>query len=171
MTLYSTGGTPLELNVFTNQGSPVVYASTAYDATNDIFTYTTPTLAQGFYALIATYDDLQNVTLEYSTLPFACPFDPAFTDVFGSFMGCVGNGGTVPGAAASQLSPTFKASPCIETDPTGACTRCVDDYDLVNGTCTFNTTCPDGKYFQFGVCVDLPADAHCATYDMFTGDC
>ena len=171
LTLYKTGGAPSEANSFSNTGSAITWASTSYDATTDIHTYVTPTLSQGFYVVISTFNDINNVTLSHSTLGYTCPYDASFTDIHQNFQGCTPNTFAVAGAPATTIDTQFRPTPCVETNSAGTCTRCVETYDLINGVCVFNVSCPNGQYFQFGTCVDLPPDANCATYDQFTGDC
>ena len=60
--------------------------------------------------------------------------------------------------------------PCINYDDVNrVCLACFTGYNLVNGSCVYNDTCPDRYYFDFGTC--LPVADACDTYDIFTGYC
>ena len=85
LTLFKTGGSPDESNSFSNSGSAITFASNSYDPITDILTYVTPTLAQGYYVLISTFNDVKNVTVTHSPLGYTCPFDSSFNDIFKSF--------------------------------------------------------------------------------------
>ena len=55
--------------------------SHSYDPAKEVLTYVTPTLDQGYYVLISTFNDIKDVTVTHSTLEYTCPFDKSFTDI------------------------------------------------------------------------------------------
>ena len=144
LTLYQTGGAPSQANVFGNVGSPISWASDSYDNTTKVLSYVTPTLSQGFYVVISTFNDVGNVTLTHSSFGYTCPYDSSFTDIHLNFEGCIPNTLGVTGAPDATDSTQFRPEPCVERDSAGTCTRCVETYDLIGGDCLFNVTCPDG---------------------------
>lgn len=91
LTLYTTGGASTEANVFDNTGSAITWASETYDNVSDTLTYVTPTLAKGFYVVISTFNDINNVTISHSTRGYTCPYSSTFTDIHLNFQGCTAN--------------------------------------------------------------------------------
>lgn len=95
--------------------------------------------------------------ITFDTDPYACPYNPSFPDVYLNFQGC-----TPP---VSQIG-----LPCLNYDSVmQICLKCIQSYNLVNGTCLANTTCPPRQYFQYGTCYNVSST--CGSFDPFTGDC
>lgn len=98
-------------------------------------------------------------TLKWKTDPYACPYLPSYPDKYQIFQGC----GPVNSTGTEGL-------PCLVFDKNfGVCTKCLNEYTLVNGSCFANTSCPPRQYFSYGSC--LKVSETCGDFDAFTGSC
>ena len=115
--------------MFNNFPGAISWSTTAYDSVSKVNTFTTPVLSEGFYILISTFTDTDNVTLGHSTYDYVCPYDSSFVDIYLNFEGCTANPSSVDGAPATTITPQFTATPCLNPDqPLGNCTQCVQGY-------------------------------------------
>ena len=122
-------------------------------------------LEPGYYVLAVRYrNGVQNFArLTYPSDPYTCPYNPLFPDVFQNFQPCVSS-------ATSNTTTSQPGFPCTSFDSvTLQCITCFDGFVLINGTCTYNDTCPDRQYFHFGKCLNV--SDNCDTYENFTGFC
>lgn len=131
---------------------------------NNVAHYTYIAPKKGFYIFEVYISPsvkslLKSFTFTWRTDPFACPYNPAYPDVYQSFQGC------------TIVNTTGTAGlPCVNFDQAfGVCTKCLNQYALVNGSCFANTTCPPRQYFSYGSCFNV-SDA-CGAFDAFTGNC
>ena len=121
---------------------------------------TSNTLAIGFYILVITSatPDQNPVIIRYDSDSYACPFDASYPDTYANMQPC------------NQAVANQQGFPCVNYDTVNLqCLTCFTGYDLVNGSCVYNDTCPDRFHFAFGTC--LPVSDLCDTYDAFTGYC
>lgn len=152
--------------LYTLVATPVTLAKTYATKTQTYSTTSSTPLSQGYYVLAVKYAPsnglVQNfIRLTFPSNSYSCPFNNQFPDYYKNFQPCSGS------STDQTVQPGF---PCISFNPTTKiCTSCVGGYDLINGACIVNTTCPSGYYFHFGQC--LPVSKTCKTFDSFTGAC
>lgn len=117
-------------------------------------------LPKGFYILVVKANDvMSSLSLRFDSDPYTCPYDSKYIDNNLNFQPCVQ-------ADKKDDGPP----PCTNYNAVNkSCVECRAPYQLINGDCQINKTCPPRQYNSNGVC--LPVSELCGIFDPNTGKC